>query len=346
LWALVKALLPEKGAALPDDRHDPLWSSLYWATRLIMEHLPVEDDLQAVYRPRLQPLLMALIEKGALAPVDRAEMGRVLALLGDPREGVGVKNGIAQIDWIPIPAGSFLMGSDKNKDSLASDDKTPQREMTLAAYHIARYPITYAQYEPFVRGDGYSNRDYWTEAGWGWKGDQTEPRYWDDPQWHIRNHPVVGVTWYEACAFCRWLSAELGYEVRLPTEAEWERAARGTDGRIYPYAGDYDPAKGNTSDTGIGRTSAVGSFPDGASPEGLLDMSGNVWEWCQTQWRSTYAEAEDNLAEGEAARVVGGGSFSYDQGSARAAFRLNGDPDVRYYNRGFRVVGAAPINKL
>ena len=98
------------------------------------------------------------------------------------------------------------------------------------------------------------------------------------------NHPQVGVSWYEAVAYCNWLSERLGYTVRLPSEAEWERAARSTDGRIYPWGDEFDARRCNMSDTGIGATSTVGIFPDGDADCGAADMSGNVWEWCSTKW--------------------------------------------------------------
>lgn len=149
------------------------------------------------------------------------------------------------------------------------------------------------------------------------------------------NHPRERVSWYDAIAFCRWLSARLGYEVTLPTEAEWEKAARGTDGCIYPYGNDYDPAKANASDTGIDQTSAVGMFPDGASPYGLLDMSGNVFEWCL----NAYNQPENIQLGGSDMRVLRGGSWFFDQVIARAAYRfslLPGDRDN--LDVGFRLV--------
>ncbi len=349
LWNLLDDLLdsdvPENIAA-----DDPRWWSLWLAATITDEHKLYAVDKatlrrgERAIRENLIDWLVGLVgTKQALPPAERADCGRALGLLDDPREGVGVKNGLPEIDWVGIPAGTFLMGSDKEKDTLAIGNETPLRVVTIEAYSISRYPITYAQYEPFVAGDGYSNEKYWTEAGWMWKGETTQPAYWNDPKWHISNHPVVGVAWSEAYAYCQWLSAKLGQEVRLPTEAEWERAARGTDGRIYPYGNEYDPTKGNTRDTGIGRTSAVGIFPDGASPEGVLDMSGNVWEWCQTQWRGSYDAPENNPAEGTAQRVVRGGSWLFSQVFARAVYRFVRIPFYRDDVLGFRVVVSSPI---
>jgi formylglycine-generating enzyme required for sulfatase activity len=170
---------------------------------------------------------------------------------------------------------------------------------------------------------------------------------------------VVIVTWYEAVAFCRWLTerlretGELGadQEVRLPTEAEWEKAARGSDGRIYPWGNEADPNRANYNRTGIGTTSAVGCFPGGASPCGVEDLSGNVWEWTRSLWGEHWAEpmfkypysladGRENL-EAEGLRVLRGGAFGHSEGDLRCADRFSYDPDYWFDDLGFRVCVAA-----
>lgn len=309
--------------------------------------------------------LVELIEGGHLPPVERAGAGRALGHLGDPRPGVGVievaRGGVSVIPdivWCEVPAGPFLMGSDKGTDPMAREKDTPQHIADIPhTYWTAKYPVTYAQYEPFVNGDGYTNRDYWTDAGWEWKGDKTHPEaYWRDPQWHIANHPVIGVTWYESYAYTRWLNAlsqtdlkslmlpsastelNASYEIRLPTETEWEKAARGIDGRIYPYGNTFDPSRGNVWETEIRRTSAVGLFHGAELLRGLLDMSGNVWEWCLTLWRGSYEEQEDNSPEGSGVRVARGGAYYNDNLHSRAAHRANDEPNIPSDSQGFRVV--------
>jgi formylglycine-generating enzyme required for sulfatase activity len=164
------------------------------------------------------------------------------------------------------------------------------------------------------------------------------------------------VSWYDAIAFCRWLSWQLGGEyaldsinkwaVRLPTEFEWERAARGTDGREYPYEGKFDAAKGNTYATNIGQTSAVGIFPNGAAPEGMLDMSGNVWDWCLTDYGSPQKRAADENLRSNTRRVLRGGSWLNFQVFARAAGRGNSRPGSRDdFGLGFRVMRAPSQNR-
>jgi formylglycine-generating enzyme required for sulfatase activity len=148
---------------------------------------------------------------------------------------------------------------------------------------------------------------------------------------------VIGVTWYEAYAFTSWLSARTGESIRLPIEAEWEKAARGTDKRIYPYPGALDAAKGNTSASKIGRTSAAGIFLAGASPYGALDMSGNVFDWCVTKWRGGYKNKADNTPEGTDPRVMRGGSWLFGSQFARVSSRSNWFIDYWYVNVGFRL---------
>ena len=158
----------------------------------------------------------------------------------------------------------------------------------------------------------------------------------------LPNHPVVGVTWYEAMAFCGWQSEKLGHPVTLPTEAQWEKAARGPDGRRYPWGQEITPQHANYAEAGIGATTAVGAFPLGASPYGALDMAGNAWEWCLTQWRNNYTEPADDDPAINAARVLRGGAYYYFARYTRCACRCRSNPDYRYKYIGFRVV-APPV---
>jgi iron(II)-dependent oxidoreductase len=212
-----------------------------------------EPSLLALARSRLAALLTdpALPEA---TPANRAAAGRALALLGDPRDFD---------DLILIPAGPFLIGGDEVEDA------SPQHEVTLPAFKIGQYPVTNAQYRRFVEATG---RKWRSDAG-------RRPEK--------ANCPAVEVTWHEARAYCEWLTGLWRSKgkvtadeiVRLPTEAEWEKAARGAGGRVYPWGDEWDETKCNTRETGLRDTSPVGIFPDGASPYGCLDMAGNVWEW-------------------------------------------------------------------
>ena len=166
----------------------------------------------------------------------------------------------------------------------------------LPTFWIARYPITHVQYAAFVQDGGYTARWHpcWSEEGWEWKS----YRNWTGPRTHggtyrLTNHPIVGVSHYEASAFCSWLGERLRaagalnetlapgerLEIALPSEAQWHKAAQGIDGRVYPWGDEPDPNRANVYETGIGATCAVGCFPGGISPYGVYDLCGNVWEW-------------------------------------------------------------------
>ena len=308
----------------------------------------------------------------------RVEAAQVLSRLGDPRPGVGLdKKGLPDIAWVPIKAGPFLMGSDPQQDEDARENEQPQHPVTLPDFCISRYPITNAQYQAFVAAGGYQEEQYWTEAQAAgfWRSGQFKGALDDQPRdraldygfpYHLANHPLVGVSWYEAVAFCRWLTEQLGMNreplkevVRLPTEAEWEKAARGTDGRIYPWRDAPDPNRANCKQTGVGTTSAVGCFPEGRSPYGCDDMSGNVWEWTMSLLNQENSENQDqffsypyNASDGredvtagaEALRVLRGGSFFYYQDDARCAFRDWGYPRYWSLSLGFRIVVVSPIS--
>ena len=257
---------------------------------------------------------------------------------------------------VTIPAGPFLMGTPESDiEALAKlagvevdiiRREVPQHDVTLDEYAIARYPITNAEFGRFIQDGGYTESDYWTDTGWRRKVEKgwTQPRYWDDDQWNTGSQPVVGVSWYEAAAYCRWLSEKSGKSYRLPTEAEWEKAARGTDGRRYPWGDEWDPARCNNKQSGPGKTTPVGEYPKGASPYGVEELVGQVWEWCTTKY-AEYRYRPDDEREDEAGddtRVLRGGSWyeSDPAGVCRCGYRGGHSPEFWDHNGGFRCVRA------
>ena len=274
-------------------------------------------------------LISANTKKDEPNPVGRATAYRILGMFdADKRPGIGLRpDGLPEIDWVEIPAGEFIFGDKSEKNGPVT--------LTLPAFYIARYPTTYVQFQSFLDApDGFAHDVWWKDLTPEYQRQEMAEQYFK-----YGNHPRESVSWYQAVAYCRWLSARLGFEVTLPTEQQWEKAARGTDGLEFPYEGEFDPAKGNTYDTGIGQASAVGIFPGGASPYGALDMSGNVWEWCLNE----YDKPKNTSLEGKAARVVRGGSWGRNEFSARCAFRYWYNPSDWSAGGGFRVVCARPM---
>lgn len=251
---------------------------------------------------------------------------------------------------ILIPAGEFLMGSDPAKDKDAQTDEQSQHKLYLPDYSIAKTPVTQAQYAAFIKATGRSEPNYgadWAKP-YNWRGQTPPPGK--------GNHPVVLVSWHDAVAYCRWLAEVTGKPYRLPTEAEWEKAARGPDGRIYPWDNGWDKQQCNTSEGGKGGTTPVGTYPGGASPYGLLDMAGNVWEWTISLWGKNAGKPEfkypyvsidgrENLGAGdEILRVLRGGSWLNNLDGARCAYRFRLNP-YRWDNYlGFRVCAVSPIS--
>jgi len=240
---------------------------------------------------------------------------------------------------ILIPAGEFLMGSDPQKDKVVLNWEQPQHTLYLPEYWIAKTPITNAQYAAFVQATGHK-----------------APRHWQKgkiPQGKGA-HPVVEITWHDALAYCTWLAKATGKSYTLPSEAEWEKAARGTDGRVYPWGDTFDGSKCNSWESDIKDTTPVDKYPQGASPYGVLDMAGNVWEWMRSLWGNDFrepdfkypyqaADGRENLQAGDAIfRVLRGGSFNRDRYLARCAFRSRNSPHKGNANRGFRVVVFPP----
>ncbi|HEY3855699.1 MAG TPA: SUMF1/EgtB/PvdO family nonheme iron enzyme, partial [Verrucomicrobiae bacterium] len=247
-----------------------------------------------VVRQRVGGWLAELLRQGALPPQERAKAGGVLGRLGDPRDGVGLKNGIPNIVFEPkeswLPAGQFKCREKQKRDNIQ------------AIYRVSRYPVTWEQYQTFINDpNGYQQARCWDwlpEAKKWWDGHNHDGPENYNPVFQTPNHPRVGVCWFEAAAFCHWLTGQLRRHgvlqacetVRLPHEAEWEKAARWNakqskaDGRTYPWGESSEKElaeKCNCYQTGINHTSAVGLFPSGKAECGALDMTGNVWEWCE-----------------------------------------------------------------
>ncbi|MBL8190606.1 MAG: SUMF1/EgtB/PvdO family nonheme iron enzyme [Acidobacteria bacterium] len=285
-------------------------------------------------------------------PLSRAAVGRALAIADwDNRKGVGVVeiNGVTlpDIEWIRIPEGEFQYGDESKVGN-------KQQKLWLPEFYISQFPVTYTQFQTFVDDqEGISNARWFA----GLTDDENE-RPVDEQYFKFSNHPRESVSWYQAMAFCRWLSWRWGtiynlkkvaeWAVRLPTEFEWEKAARGTDGKQYPWGNGYDANKGNTLKhvSYIRQTCAVGIFPNCASSYGVEEMSGNVWEWCLSDYQRPQIDArKENLRKANN-RVTRGGSWDDFPMAARADYRLNDDPASRRNNLGFRVVAAHPPSLL
>jgi formylglycine-generating enzyme required for sulfatase activity len=300
---------------------------------------------------RLQRTLLEAMTGSAPVSV-RGEIASALGRLGDPRFRADRYwlPGDASLGFIEVAAGPFEMGSDPAKDGQAKDREQPQHQVELAAYYIARYPLTVAQFRAFVDATGFA-----VGAPDSLRG--------------VPNHPIVKVSFYEGLAYGRWLTETLkraawtpsplrerlmeGWVITLPSEPEWEKAARGTDGRVYPWGNRFGTTKANGRVTGLLTTSAVGLFVEGASPGGCLDMSGNVWEWTRSLWGKDWQAAsyaypyslEDVRREAldapdDVLRVVRGGSFDDSESTLRATARGRFNPDYCGRSMGVRLVSS------
>ena len=206
---------------------------------------------------------------------------------------------------IEIPAGLFTMGSNE-----ADPEDSPAHEVDLPAFEIDKFEVTNTDYAAFAEVTGYLT--YAEQKGFS---------SWRDA-WGIGedNHPVVMVTWDDAQAYCEWVGK------RLPTEAEWEKAARGTDGRAFPWGNEWDPNQANVKERGLRGTTAVGSFGTGASPYGVDDMVGNVWEWTANWYQPYPGNAVDDPYYGEKYRVTRGGGWFDVEPQATTFNRNAADP--------------------
>lgn len=219
---------------------------------------------------------------------------------------------------VEIPAGPFILGSDEG-----DPEDGPAQEVDLPAFEIDKFEVTNADFAVFARETGYVT--FAEEQGFGsWR-----------QEWGIGedNHPVVMVTWDDAAAYCEWLGK------RLPAEAEWEKAARGDDGRTFPWGDDWDPERANVKERGLRGTSAVGSFNAGASPYGVEDMTGNVWEWTADWYQPYPGNSAADPYYGEQFRVTRGGGWFDLEAQATTFNRNAADPHKTANDElGFRCV--------
>jgi len=272
----------------------------------------------------------------------RLRAATLLGDIGDPRL-LDPQRGDAPLGgyWCPIDAGPFWFGDDRSEEL---------RQVTLPyTYRIGRYPVTNAEYGRFITAGGYQERRWWTEHGWAYSQRErwTEPRYWNNAERNQPTQPVVGVNWWECAAYSAWL-AEIGraaswlptYDaIRLPTSLEWERAARGTDQRRYPW-GDEPPdaERANYDATGVGQSTAVGCFPAGAAACGALDLAGNVLEWMSTPFEAqAQVESQKDFTAGERV-LLSHGWYSGNLEQLSCGARVGFNPLYGGINWAFRVV--------
>lgn len=231
------------------------------------------------------------------------------------------------VQWLDVPAGIFTMGSDLQQDKRAYGNELPQHDLWLDSFEIAKHLVTNTDYAAFVLATGHRLPKFWMDGSF--------------PS-HKARHPVVGVDWHDARAYCAWLNA------RLPTEAEWEKAARGVDRRLYPWGNQRPTAKRCNQCHFFGDTTEVDRFELGASAYGAFDMGGNVWEWTASKAAPYPYDATDGrerVDDERVFRVLRGGGFR-TVNLVRCAFRDVGTyPEDADVFRGFRPARASCNNR-
>ncbi len=289
------------------------------------------EELKALALKRITSL------ENPLEEPERAALGLALGKVGDPRLGMANAE-----RWVWFEPGEFTMGTETHGDD---DNISKHCVKLIRGFWLGRYPVTNQEYGAFVEAGGYGQREWWSEEGWEKHKEEKweEPGYWREGRFNGANQPVVGVSFQEAEAYCRWLTgqwktewpewAAKGVGIRLPTEAEWEYAAKGGANRAYPW-GDENPDEQRANyDRRLGQTSAVGIYPAGATAEGLWDMAGNMLEWC------------DPVPEGDlVGRALRGGSWFNYAGRLPAAFRNWFGSWSRYQFIGFRCLLSSAVS--
>jgi formylglycine-generating enzyme required for sulfatase activity len=337
-WDLVRVICPVAPPPVDGIQNEDCWRALMTSTIFVQLQKQKPQAIPTRIRESILPLsldwLLTIVTRGLLAPADRDRAGRLLAYLGDTRD---------LEELVEIPSGTFVMGDDEG------DYAAPRHSVYLPSFRIGKYPVTNEQYLKFVQATG---REWASEDA-------------DRPE--RANAPAGMVTWHEACAYCQWLTQRWRADgtitpqetVRLPTEAEWEKAARGgvdvaptsaNSPRSYPWGNEWKPDHANSKESHLNDTCVVGMFPKGASPYGCLDMCGQVWEWTislwgedmkQPEYRYPY-ESDDGRnrldADGNVRRILRGGSFGSGHDHCTVWYRGGLEPTGFWRGDGFRLV--------
>jgi formylglycine-generating enzyme required for sulfatase activity len=263
------------------------------------------------------------------------------------------------VKLVAIPAGTVVIGTGDQQIAKLIAQTTwaakwmekgfftreqPQHEVDVHSFSIGVHPVTVEEYGAFIDAGGYGNSQYWTASGRLWleTNKVTKPAFWVDELWTGDPRlPVAGVSWYEAAAYCRWMGEVLGNVCRLPTEAEWEKAAGGGDGRLYPWGNKFDPQRCNSRAAGVNHTLPVGSYsPAGDSRYGCWEMTGNVSEWVLSKFAPYPYDPGDGREdfEGMADRAIRGGSWHSPDFRVRISARGMNEPSFQDNDLGFRIV--------
>lgn len=283
----------------------------------VIQESPAESPVQSAEVPQDPP-----VEVISQAPEVTSSEQPEEAEVEEKREPASGSKSLREkdgMDILYVPGGSFEMGSTELTYA------KPVRTVDVDGFYIDKYEVTNGQYRRCVSEGA-------CQFG-GANTSNTRERYYDNPVY--TNHPVINLNWYEARDYCKWVGGD------LPTEAQWEKAARGTDGRRYPW-GDFEPNKSKANyNQNEGDTMPVGSYSQNVSPYGAMDMAGNVWEWTLDWYADSYSPDDTDNPTGPTAgqfRTIRGGCWYYEATFIRSAHRSKHNPLYRYYNVGFRCV--------
>ena len=366
LWDFVFSLISDDLKPKEFSTNSSRWWSIWLASRIMLDHKMLDGRVNRnrYIIDNLRKWIKELLNSGGSLPIhERVDAAILLGKLGDDRSGVGIKNLAPDIEWCSIPGDIYEIGTNETQMQYIQQQpwakgctfkrETPSKPVLLPNFQISVYPITQAQFLLFINDEnGYKSQNWWTEAGWRWMKRNGRDNHNDRSE--NLNKPCVYVSWYEANAFCGWLSNKMNCNIGLPSEAQWEVAAKGRDSsRIFPWGNNFYQDYCNSRLLDFNTTLPVGCFnhlPSPWEPFGPYDLSGNVWEWCSTicellgkddafPYPYNPDDGRENLDFGdECYRVVRGGSFLNPPFLLRCSYRGRDRPFNKAKRVGFRII--------